>query len=133
MWLGGRLAVELVESQAPGLYRSMPGRAPTIEVLVLQATIPFHEAGTVSGKIDVEVTYQIIGLFSEGLYSSPYKAFEELVSNAFDADATTVHLVVPADLAESSAAIVVVDDGTRAGARRGSNCATACGGATPVR
>ena len=73
---------------------------------------PFHEAGTVSDKIDVEVTYQIIGLFSEGLYSSPYKALEELVSNAFDADATAVHVVVPADLADSSAAIVVIDDGT---------------------
>lgn len=73
---------------------------------------PFYEVGTVDHQIDVEVTYQIIGLFSEGLYSSPYKALEELVSNAFDADAHQVHVVVPPDLADGDASIVVMDDGT---------------------
>jgi hypothetical protein len=76
------------------------------------ATSTFYETGSVADLIDVEVTYQIIGLFSEGLYSSPYKAVEELVSNAFDADAKTVHVVVPADLADPGAALVVLDDGT---------------------
>lgn len=71
----------------------------------------FHEYGDVDHMIDIEVTYQIIGLFSEGLYSSPYKALEELVSNAFDADASHVHVVLPADLADPSAALVVLDDG----------------------
>jgi histidine kinase/DNA gyrase B/HSP90-like ATPase len=74
--------------------------------------IPFHEVGTVDDTIDVEITYQIIGLFSEGLYSSPYKALEELVSNAFDADAGVVHVVVPADLGAPSASIAVIDNGT---------------------
>jgi hypothetical protein len=71
----------------------------------------FHEIGSVDDLIDVEVTYQIIGLFSEGLYSTPYKALEELVSNSFDADATHVHVVIPADLGDSDAAIAVIDDG----------------------
>jgi hypothetical protein len=71
----------------------------------------FFEAGTIDGQIDVEVTYQIIGLFSEGLYSSPYKALEELVSNSFDADASSVHVVVPPDLADRSASIAVIDNG----------------------
>ena len=73
---------------------------------------PFHEVGKVDHQIDVEVTYQIIGLFSEGLYSSPYKALEELVSNSFDADASHVHVALPADLADSDATIAVIDDGT---------------------
>lgn len=29
----------------------------------------FYEAGTVTDQINVEISFQIIGLFSEGLYS----------------------------------------------------------------
>jgi len=72
----------------------------------------FYETGAVTDLIDVEITYQIIGLFSEGLYSSPNKAIEELVSNSFDADALTVDVVVSLDLAGPGASIAVVDDGT---------------------
>jgi hypothetical protein len=72
----------------------------------------FYEAGDVTDLIDVEITYQIIGLFSEGLYSSPNKAIEELVSNSFDADAVTVDVVVSLDLAGPGASIAVIDDGT---------------------
>lgn len=35
--------------------------------------------------IPVHVSYEIIRLFSEGLYQSPHKAVEELVSNGYDA------------------------------------------------
>lgn len=73
---------------------------------------PFHKTGLVTDKISVEISLQIIGLFSEGLYSNPNKAIEELVSNAFDADATHVHVVVPADRASADASIAVIDDGT---------------------
>lgn len=73
--------------------------------------ISFHEVGVVTDKIDVEISFHIIGLFSEGLYSSPNKAIEELVSNSFDADATTVHVVVPADRG-ASGTIAVIDNGT---------------------
>lgn len=76
------------------------------------AETSFHETGLVTDKISVEISLQIIGLFSEGLYSNPNKAIEELVSNAFDADATHVHVVVPADRASADASIAVIDDGT---------------------
>ena len=48
----------------------------------------FFELGKPSKKhIDVRISYRIIELFSEGLYSSPNKAVEELVSNSWDAGA----------------------------------------------
>lgn len=72
----------------------------------------FHAIGTVSDQIPVEISLQIIGLFSEGLYSSPNKAIEELVSNSFDADATKVHVVVSTDRAAPDASIAVIDNGT---------------------
>lgn len=73
---------------------------------------PFFESGTVTDHINVEISFQIIGLFSEGLYSSPNKAVEELVSNAFDADATCVHTVMSPDRAASDASIAILDNGT---------------------
>jgi hypothetical protein len=72
---------------------------------------PFHSAGSVTDEIPVEISLQIIGLFSEGLYSSPNKAIEELVSNSFDADATRVHVAVSPDRAADDASIVVIDNG----------------------
>lgn len=72
---------------------------------------PFHSTGAVTDQITVEISHQIIGLFSEGLYSSPNKAIEELVSNSFDADATKVHVVVSPDRAASDASIAVIDNG----------------------
>src|SRR5204862_7620961 len=49
--------------------------------------------------------------FSEGLYSSPNKAVEELVSNAFDAGATNMNVVISPDLVVGDATIAVIDDG----------------------
>lgn len=72
----------------------------------------FFESGTVTDHINVEISFQIIGLFSEGLYSSPNKAIEELVSNAFDADATCVHTVMSPDRAATDASIAILDNGT---------------------
>ena len=40
--------------------------------------------------IHVTLSYRIIELFSAGLYSSPNKAFEELVCNSYDAHASKV-------------------------------------------
>jgi len=73
--------------------------------------MPFHEQGTVTDQIEVEITYQIIGLFSEGLYSSPNKAIKELVSNSFDADADTVDVVMSKDLRDPGSSIAVFDNG----------------------
>ncbi len=40
--------------------------------------------------IDVTISSRIIELFSAGLYSSPNKAFEELICNSYDAFASKV-------------------------------------------
>jgi len=46
-------------------------------------------------QIPVHISYEIIRLFSEGLYQSPQKAVEELVSNSYDANASEVHVLLP--------------------------------------
>lgn len=50
----------------------------------------FVAGGSRATDINVDISYRIIDRFSEGLYSSPNKAFEELVSNSFDAGARRV-------------------------------------------
>lgn len=55
----------------------------------------FSNAGREVGEIAVRINYDIIRLFSEGLYSSPHKAIEELVSNSYDAGAESVHILLP--------------------------------------
>jgi HSP90 family molecular chaperone len=70
-----------------------------------------ENVGKTVGKIDVEISYHIIELFSAGLYSSPNKAFEELVSNAYDANAKKVCVNVPADLSIENATLWVCDNG----------------------
>lgn len=47
-------------------------------------------------SIDVKISLGIIKRFSEGLYSSPNKTFEELVSNSYDAGAGRCLGVPPA-------------------------------------
>ena len=72
------------------------------------------EFGRVGRKIDdieVKISYKIIELFSAGLYSSPNKAFEELICNSYDAFADKVFVYVPDDLAVSGAYIWVCDNG----------------------
>ncbi|MCK9480306.1 MAG: ATP-binding protein [Bacteroidia bacterium] len=68
--------------------------------------------GTVIDSIPVEISYKIIELFSAGLYSSPNKAFEELVSNSYDAGATKVSVYVPLDKTLSDSILWVADNGT---------------------
>lgn len=55
----------------------------------------FERAGDEVDEISVSISYDIIRLFSEGLYKSPHKAIEELVSNSYDAGAEHVHVLVP--------------------------------------
>nr|VFJ53138.1 MAG: Histidine kinase-, DNA gyrase B-, and HSP90-like ATPase [Candidatus Kentron sp. FW] len=71
----------------------------------------FETTGKETDQIDVRISHRIIQLFSEGLYSSPNKAMEELVSNSFDAGAENVHIILSPDLRDSDATIVVIDDG----------------------
>jgi len=71
----------------------------------------FATVGKTTAAIDVRLSYRIIELFSEGLYASPNKAIEELVTNSFDAGAQRVHVLLSADMHANDATIVVVDDG----------------------
>lgn len=74
-------------------------------------TQSFETTGASADTIDVKISHRIIQLFSEGLYSSPNKAVEELVSNSFDANARNVHVILSPDLRDEEATIAVIDDG----------------------
>ena len=71
----------------------------------------FAAVGNEVDDIDVRLSYRIVELFSEGLYTSPNKAVEELVANSFDAGARSVHVLLPSNLHEQDATIAVFDDG----------------------
>lgn len=65
-------------------------------------------------QISVHLTYDIIRLFSEGLYRSPHKAVEELVTNGYDAGAERVHILLPPASSNGHVPIAplwVIDDG----------------------
>jgi hypothetical protein len=90
---------------------AVPGHGP----LKSAPALPHLTAGKATGKIPVRISYRIIELFSEGLYASPNKAIEELVSNAFDAGATGVHVILSPDRSTPDATIVVIDNGISMG------------------
>jgi len=71
----------------------------------------FATIGTPTDNIQVRLSYKIVELFSEGLYTSPNKAIEELVANSFDAGALRVQVLHSANLHDQDATIVVIDDG----------------------
>lgn len=67
--------------------------------------------GEVLREIPVRMSYEIIKLFSEGLYQSPHKAVEELVANAYDAAAENAW-VFTARNGYPQDSLWVIDDGT---------------------
>jgi hypothetical protein len=76
--------------------------------------------GDAPGSVRVEISYSIIKLLSEQLYASPVKAVEELVVNAWDAEARRCAVFVPAALTAAPAGarrdiICIFDDGTGMG------------------
>ena len=71
----------------------------------------FAVVGAETDNIEVRLSYRIVELFSEGLYTSPNKAVEELVANSFDAGAQRVHVILSSNLHDQDATIVVFDDG----------------------
>lgn len=75
------------------------------------STPNYVSIGTKAGDIDVQLSYKIVKLFSEGLYASPNKAVEELVANSFDAGANRVHVLLSPNLHDQDATITVIDDG----------------------
>ena len=73
--------------------------------------LDISNVGTKIDDIQVEISYKIIQLFSAGLYSSPNKAFEELVCNSYDAFANKVSIYIPSDLSAEGAYMWVCDNG----------------------
>ena len=71
----------------------------------------FVAVGERTGTIEVLLSYRIVELFSEGLYTSPNKAIEELVANSFDAGALRVQVLLSPNLHDQEASIAVIDDG----------------------
>ena len=76
-------------------------------------TLQLASASAEVEQIDVAINYDIIRLFSEGLYQSPNKAIEELVSNGYDAGAQQVHVILPQKSQEGTTnePLWVIDDG----------------------
>jgi hypothetical protein len=71
-----------------------------------------EDIGKASAKISVEISARFLEHFSEQLYSSPQKAFEELISNGWDAGASRVDVRISPDLKTStSATMAVLDNG----------------------
>lgn len=75
--------------------------------------LDFERAGDEIDEISVSISYDIIRLFSEGLYKSPHKAIEELASNSYDAGARRVHVLLPdpENGTGSLSPLWVIDDG----------------------
>src|ERR1044072_1336241 len=68
-----------------------------------------HSSGEI---IPVELSARFLEHFSEQLYSSPQKAFEELISNGWDAGADYVDVRISPDLKPETATMCVLDNGT---------------------
>jgi hypothetical protein len=67
--------------------------------------------GQPSGKIPVELSTRFLEHFSEQLYSSPQKAFEELISNGWDAGSDCVDVRISTNLKDPNATMCVLDNG----------------------
>ncbi|MHB8959046.1 MAG: ATP-binding protein [Candidatus Limnocylindrales bacterium] len=68
-----------------------------------------QSAGDLDRKAQVRVSLEVVRLLSMQLYSSPLKAIEELVVNAWDADASRCWVRVSES--DADAPVVVLDDG----------------------
>lgn len=60
----------------------------------------------------IEIGARLLEQFSGLLYSSPQKAFEELISNGWDAGADCVDVRIPLDLSSPNATMTVLDNGS---------------------
>ena len=67
--------------------------------------------GTQVASIPVALSTRFLEHFSEQLYSSPQKAFEELISNGWDAGANIVDVRVDTNLQAPNATMTVFDNG----------------------
>lgn len=74
-------------------------------------TVPAEAIGRPTTTIPVAISTRFLEHFSEQLYSSPQKSFEELISNSWDAGADFVDIRIPDDLSASDATMAVLDNG----------------------
>ena len=82
------------------------------ETNISASEVAADSIGTKTADISVEISTRFLEHFSEQLYSSPQKAFEELIANGWDAGADFVDIRIPDDLASEQAIITVFDNGT---------------------
>ena len=80
--------------------------------MISQTIAAVRTAGEEVKQFAIEISPRFLELFSENLYSSPNKTFEELVANSWDANATAAYISIPDDLKSESACIWVLDNGT---------------------
>lgn len=73
--------------------------------------VVIESVGQFSEKINVELSTRFLEHFSEQLYSSPHKAFEELISNSWDAGSDFVDIRISEDLSSPNATMCVLDNG----------------------
>jgi hypothetical protein len=85
--------------------------AHAVEHTTEQEVSPETIGRKTSEKISVELSTRFLEHFSEQLYSSPQKAFEELISNGWDAGANFVDVRISPDLASPGATMCVLDNG----------------------
>lgn len=78
-------------------------------MVLVRLSEDIESAGEQRATVDVEISYDIIKLFSEQLYASPVKAIEELVVNSWDAEATVCSTFV--DIDADRPLIAVFDNG----------------------
>jgi hypothetical protein len=68
--------------------------------------------GRETAEFSIEIGARLLEQFSGLLYSSPQKAFEELISNGWDAGADYVDVRIPTDLSVPEATMTVLDNGS---------------------
>ena len=76
-----------------------------------QTLAAVRSTGQEVDEFPIAIGPRFLELFSENLYSSPNKAFEELVANSWDANATAVYVSIPDDIKAESVCIWVLDNG----------------------
>ena len=81
------------------------------ETITPASELDADSVGTKTTDISVEISTRFLEHFSEQLYSSPQKAFEELIANGWDAGADFVDIRIPDDLSSEQATITVFDNG----------------------
>lgn len=74
--------------------------------------VSIENVGSFAEKIHVEISTSFLEHFSEQLYSSPQKAFEELISNSWDAGADFVDVRISENLDSEVATMCILDNGT---------------------